>query len=37
MLEALTINLALLSAAGAAFLALLASARKAGSLLQMGE
>jgi ABC-2 type transport system permease protein len=37
MLEALAINLGLLSAAGACFLALLESARRAGSLLQMGE
>ena len=37
MLEAFAINLGLLAAGGACFLALLASARKAGSLLQMGE
>ncbi|HEY1942808.1 MAG TPA: ABC transporter permease [Roseiarcus sp.] len=37
MLEALAINLGLLAAAGGCFLALLESARKAGSLLQMGE
>ena len=37
MVEALAINLALIAAGGAAFLALLESARKAGSLLQMGE
>jgi ABC-2 type transport system permease protein len=37
MLDALAINLALLAAGGAAFVALLESARKAGSLLQMGE
>ena len=37
MLDALAINAALLAAGGAAFLALLESARRAGSLLQMGE
>jgi len=37
MLDALAINAALLAAGAAAFLALLESARKAGSLLQMGE
>jgi ABC-2 type transport system permease protein len=37
MAEAFAINLALIVAGGAAFLALLNSARKAGSLLQMGE
>jgi len=37
MLEALAINVGLLAAGGACFLALLSSARKAGSLLQMGE
>ena len=37
MLEALAINAGLLAAGGATFLALLRSARKAGSLLQMGE
>jgi ABC-2 type transport system permease protein len=37
MLEAFAINLVLLAAGGLCFLALLASARRAGSLLQMGE
>jgi ABC-2 type transport system permease protein len=37
MLEALAINVGLLAAGGATFLALLRSARRAGSLLQMGE
>jgi ABC-2 type transport system permease protein len=37
MAEALAINACLLVAGGASFLALLASARKAGALLQMGE
>ncbi len=37
MLDALAINVALLAAGGAAFIALLESARKVGSLLQMGE
>ena len=37
MAEALAINAGLLAAGGAIFLALLRSARKAGSLLQMGE
>jgi len=37
MLEALAINFALIAAGGAAFLALLDSARRAGALLQMGE
>ena len=37
MLEALAINAGLLAAGGATFLALLEGARKAGSLLQMGE
>jgi hypothetical protein len=35
--EALAINLVLIALGGAAFLALLDSARKAGSLLSMGE
>ena len=37
MLEALAINAGLIALGGAAFLALVDSARKAGSLLQMGE
>ncbi|HYA72041.1 MAG TPA: ABC transporter permease [Roseiarcus sp.] len=37
MIEAFAINVGLLAAAGASFLALFDSARKAGSLLQMGE
>jgi hypothetical protein len=37
MVEALAINAFLLAAGAVAFLALLDSARRAGSLLQMGE
>ena len=37
MVEAFAINVGLIAAGGASFLALLDSARKAGSLLQMGE
>jgi ABC-2 type transport system permease protein len=37
MLEALAINAGLITAGGAAFLALVDSARRAGALLAMGE